>query len=69
MSSFWKHVGLVFASIGKYSLKGALWASQHPEVVTAVLSATNVSQKVAQPIEAGVAIVAASQQPPQNPQA
>lgn len=33
---FWKNVGLGFAKVGKGAAKGALWASQHPEVVGAV---------------------------------
>lgn len=33
---FWKNVGLGFAKVGKGAAAGALWASQHPEVIGAV---------------------------------
>ena len=36
MKTFWKHVGGIFASIGKGAAVAALWASQHPEVLQAV---------------------------------
>jgi hypothetical protein len=35
---FWKNFGLVLAKIGKVAFAGALWASQHPEVVSQVAS-------------------------------
>lgn len=34
----WKAVGKVFANIGKGAMSAALWASDHPEVVTIVAS-------------------------------
>ena len=36
MNTFWKNFGLVLAKVAKGAAYGALWASQHPEVVTAV---------------------------------
>lgn len=36
--SFWDHVGQALANIGKYAALGALWASQHPEVIETVAS-------------------------------
>ena len=63
MGAFWKNVGKGFAAVGKglivagtWGLKGAQWASQHPEVLAAVLAAAKVPANVAQPIETGVEI-------------
>jgi hypothetical protein len=38
MGTFWKHFGLTLASIANGAAQVALWASQHPEVVQAVVS-------------------------------
>lgn len=35
----WKRLGLILASIGGYALRGAVAASTHPEVVSAVAAA------------------------------
>lgn len=36
--TFWKSVGLGLAKAGVLAGKGALWASQHPEVISTVAS-------------------------------
>lgn len=33
---FWKNLGKVLASIGKYSVLAATWASDHPEVIAII---------------------------------
>ena len=33
---FWKNVGKALAGVAKAAAKGALWASQHPEVVESI---------------------------------
>jgi hypothetical protein len=56
-SGFWKNVGKAFAITGKYALKGAIWASQHPEVIALVASAAKLPPNVTQGIETGVQVV------------
>lgn len=36
---FWGVFGTILAKIGKVALSGALWASEHPQVVEAVAAA------------------------------
>lgn len=36
MKTFWKYVGKTLANVAKYAGQGALWASQHPEVIGTV---------------------------------
>lgn len=38
MANFWKSVGKTLATVATYAAKGALWASQHPEVIALVES-------------------------------
>ncbi len=38
MKTFWDGFGKVLANIAKYAGEGALWASQHPEVIETVAS-------------------------------
>lgn len=35
---FWKNLGKGLAAVGKASMTGAVWCSQHPEVIAAVAS-------------------------------
>jgi hypothetical protein len=42
MKTFWKNFGKVLGKVALYSAKGAVWASQHPEVVAIVGSVAHV---------------------------
>ena len=42
---FWKNVGKAFAGIASVAAKTALWASQHPEVVQAVVAIAQTAAK------------------------
>ena len=53
MSSFWKTFGSALASVATYAAKGAIWASDHPEVIAQV-SNIAVAAGAPAPIVAGV---------------
>lgn len=38
MKAFWDKVGKGLATVAKFAAQGALWASQHPEVIETVAS-------------------------------
>lgn len=52
----WKSIGKFLANLGKYSLKGAKWASDHPEVIAAVATATGHSGAAKAVIVVGQAV-------------
>lgn len=55
--SFWDRLGLGLAKVAKGAAAGALWASQHPEVINAVAAAAGKPALGAE-INAGAAVVA-----------
>jgi hypothetical protein len=46
MEAFWKHVGLIFAAVGKGAASAAVWASQHPQVIEAVVAASGNAKAI-----------------------
>lgn len=51
----WKKLGLILAKIGGGALKGALWASQHEDVVAGVAAAVGHPEVGAAVAKANVA--------------
>lgn len=40
MKTFWQHIGMGLAKVAQGAARGALWASQHPQVIAAVAQVT-----------------------------
>ncbi len=58
MAAFWTAVGKGLAKVAVYSAKGAIWASQHPEVIKIVgsiaVAHTSLDPTMVNRVEAGV---------------
>ena len=47
MSTFWKHIGMVFADIAHGALVAAKWSSSHPQVIAEIGTAVTAVNPVA----------------------
>lgn len=56
-SGFWKAIGKGLAVTAKGVAKGALWASQHPEVIQVIETIAKLPPAVDQGINVGVGVV------------
>lgn len=69
MKTFWNAFGRALAKVAKYAGEGALWASQHPQVIADIATlagkpaiAAAVTQAAPVAEAAGAAIAAATKQ-------
>jgi hypothetical protein len=59
---FWGNVGVFFGHAAVYAAKGALWASQHPEVIALVEGAAHVPPGTAATVGKVITVAGAVEQ-------